>query len=197
MTEAREWWANRKLMRYYQEAQPWTPDLVAAILEGHPKRVVELGCNVGRNLRAIANEDPGVQLVGVDVNAEAVAWGRRKWGLDLRLGDDSLLEPDAYDVAFTVSVLDHMPDPARALTALAAAAPRLLLLEPWIGVEGPAKSRNPYTWSWDYATRLRGMGWRVTSRKFPIGPDYLGPDYRLYRATRPVEVVDDTGGETT
>lgn len=184
MTEASRWWGQRKLMRYYMTDQPWTSALVDAILAHEPKRVVELGCNVGRNLRAIRDRDPKVELVGIDVNADAVAWGQRKWGLDLRVGDERLLEPDDYDLAFTVSTLDHIPEPEAALAALTGAAPRLILVEPWTGVEGPLKSHNPYTYGWDYATRLRSLGLVVTSRKFPISDMSIGPEYRLFQARR-------------
>lgn len=182
--EARDWWADRKLMGYYMQDQPWTGSLVDAILETGPRRIVELGCNVGRNLRAIRDRDANVELVGIDVNAQAVEWGRRKWGLDLRHGDASLLEADAYDLAFTVSVLDHIPDPTDAIEALVFAAPRLVLVEPWVGIEGPVESHNPYTYSWNYLTRLRDLGMAVTDRRFPISKKSIGPDYRLYKARR-------------
>ncbi len=184
MTKASEWWAQRKLMAFYQQDQPWTPALVDAILEREPRRVLEFGCNVGRNLRAIRDRAPGVELVGIDVNAEAVAWGRRKWRLDLRHGDERRIEPDAYDLAFTVSVLDHIPDPEAAIAALAASAPSLVLVEPWLGSEGAVKAHNPYTYSWDYASRLRALGMGVTTRRFPLSDQSIGPEYRMFRARR-------------
>ena len=184
MSKASEWWAQRKLMGYYMTDQPWTPALVDAIVALEPRRVVEFGCNVGRNLRALRAAAPDMELVGIDVNEQAVAWGRRKYGLDLRHGDERLLEPDAYDLAFTVSVIDHIPEPEAALAALAASAPLLLLVEPWTGTEGPLKSHNPYTYGWDYTTRLRSLGLVVSSRRFPISDKSIGPEYRMFRARR-------------
>lgn len=184
MTKASEWWAQRKLMGYYMTDQPWTPALVDAILERNPRRILEFGCNAGRNLRAVRDRAPGVELVGIDVNAKAVAWGRREWGLDLRLGDERLIEPDAYDLAFTVSVLDHIPQPQKAIAALAASAPLLILVEPWLGVEGAVEAHNPYTYSWDYASQLRDFGMSVAIRRFPISDRSIGPEYRLFRARR-------------
>jgi len=184
MTSAKYWWAHRKVLTYYKQAQPWTPALVDAVVASEPGRVVEFGCNAGRNLRAIRERDPRIELVGIDVNATAVEWGRRNWGLDLRVGDESLLELDAYDLAFTVSVIDHIPEPEAAIAAIVKAAPLVILVEPWLGHEGHVESHNPYTYSWDYATRLRALGMSVTVRKFPLSDASIGPEYRMFRAKR-------------
>jgi len=179
--QTRDYWAERKLMRYYMEDQPYTAGIVSAVLDSSPSRVLELGCNVGRNLRAIRDRAPDVELVGIDINAKAIDWGRRTWGLDLRVGDERSLEPDSADVAFTVSVIDHIPEPEAALVALVAAAPRLILVEPWTGTEHLLKD---HTWSWDIAARLRELGCAVTSRRFPINADVIGAEYRMFTARR-------------
>lgn len=182
--DARRWWGDRRLIRWYTEAQPWTGPLVDALLASSPSSVVELGCNAGRTLRAIRDRGLGVALTGVDINRRAVAWGRDHWSLDLRVGDERSLVP--ADVAFTVSVIDHIPEPQRALEALVVSAPVVILVEPWIGSEGRVTegARSPYTYSWDYPARLRAMGMAVTQRRFPISDEGLGQHYRLYRATR-------------
>ena len=181
--DARSYWAERKLMRYYMEDQPYTAGIVKDVLKTGPTSVVEFGCNTGRNLAAIRRVDPTVVLLGIDINAKAVAWGKRTWGLDLHVGDEAMLESMAglFDVAFTCSVIDHLPDPERALRALTGAAHRLLLVEPWTGTEEALDGE--YTWSWDIAGRLRDMGMHVTSRKYPItSTSRNGRHYRMFRA---------------
>lgn len=184
MTTASQWWSQRRLIGWYTKPQPWTAGIVDAVLAGDPARVIEFGCNAGRHLRAIRARSPRTALVGIDINGAAVDWGRSHWGLDLRLGDETLLEPDSCDVVFTVSVVDHIPQPERALAALCLAAPTVILVEPWLGREGEVESHNPYTYSWDYPTRLRALGMTVTDRPFPLSEVSIGPAYRMYRATR-------------
>lgn len=180
------YWADRRLMRYYRTEQPWAPALVDAVLVSQPATILDFGCNMGRNLRAIRARAPEATLIGIDVNRKAVAWGRAHWGLDLRAGNEAALEPDMADVAFTVSVIDHIADPGPALEALSMAAPRLVLVEPWTGEDGAAMpiSPAPYTWSWDIPTRLREMGMSVRVKRFPLGADPFSQTYRMYVARR-------------
>ena len=100
------------------------------VVEYEPSRVVEFGANAGRNLAAIRRTLPSAHLIGLDINKGAVAAGRERWGLDLRVGDVAALSGLKADLAFTVSVLDHLPEPSFALAALADVAPTVLLIEP-------------------------------------------------------------------
>ena len=75
--------------------------------------MLEFGCNVGRNLAAIAKVLPDARLVGLDVNEAAVAAGVAATGLDLRCADEAALrdfDDGEFDLVFTVSVLDHIAD---------------------------------------------------------------------------------------
>ncbi len=85
-----------------------------AILDTYPvQRVLEVGCNVGANLRWIAERLPAHNVFGIDVNAAALD--------ELRIaipGVSALLGParvlpfrDAwFDLVFTMGVLIHQPD---------------------------------------------------------------------------------------
>ena len=188
MSEATRWWSQRRLPRWYEKDQPWRQELAQAIVATGARSVLEYGCAVGRNLANIRSMDDGIEVTGVDVNAEAVRRGNDIFRLGLRHVEPDWLETvddDAYDVAFTSSVIDHVPDPAPILTTLVRIAPTLLLLEPWTGEEGPVEgARNPYTWSWDYPRRLRELGCTVAIRRLPISSEFTGPHYRLYTARR-------------
>jgi len=89
---------------------------------GPVSSVLELGCNIGNNLRALRGLLPDADLHGVEINAEAAAevaaWG----GATVEVGSLTDLAPDrTYDLTFTKGVLIHvaperLPDAYRALT---------------------------------------------------------------------------------
>lgn len=190
MNEARaasRYWAGRKVGAF-SRPRAWSGLLADRILAEHPRHVLEFGCNVGRHLAAIRTRDPSVELRGIDINARAVAVGRAS-GLALTVGDERSLarfRDGEFDVAFTSSVIDHIPEPTLALMQLDRVARVLILLEPWLGYEGkvewvrPGERANPFLYSWDYAARLPGRV--VTSDPMPIRPEGAGPWYRLHVA---------------
>lgn len=86
-----------------------------------PSSVLEFGCNVGTNLREIRKYGSGIRCVGIDVNEKAIKFGKRKYGLDLRVGGEERLsdfEDKEFDLVFTLSVLDHIPDITTSCNAL-------------------------------------------------------------------------------
>jgi SAM-dependent methyltransferase len=195
MIDPKPFWRDRRVLNFYKQDQPYRTPIAEKVLAEKPSTVLEFGCNVGRNLIAIRTLDKSVRLKGVDVAPAAVRYGRLHWNLDLTEADEAWLakQPDdAFDVAFTVSVLDHIPDPDPVMVQLARIAPVLLLCEPWMGREGDVVEEgykpNSATWSWDIPARLRAMGMKVTTRKFPLSDDGFGGGlagiYRLYRVTR-------------
>lgn len=84
--------------------------------------VLELGCNIGNNLRALRGLLPDADLHGVEINAaaaaEVTAWG----GATVEVGSLTDRAVDrTYDLSFTKGVLIHvaperLPDAYRALT---------------------------------------------------------------------------------
>jgi SAM-dependent methyltransferase len=162
---AKEYWRSAGLQPGYLEPTRWSRYMAERALELQPARVLEFGCHCGRNLSAIRSRDPRIELVGIDVNPAAVRHGRRVRALDLRLGDERSLGeiPDReFDVAFTVSVLDHIPDPRPVLADLIRVARRgVFLLEPWSARPGKVvaeidersgeeRAVDSYLYWWDY-----------------------------------------------
>jgi SAM-dependent methyltransferase len=159
--------------------------------------VLELGCNVGRNLAAIRERAPDLQLAGVDINAAAIAVGVAE-GLPLFEADEQFLarQPTgAFDVIFTVSVLDHIASPDLVLAEmLRVSAVGVLMLEPWIGREGKIirspdpgggmVDTTPYSYSWDYDSMFARVPRRlaVTSDPYPLTDQRLAAHYHLWRA---------------
>lgn len=89
-------------------------DYIAAM---NPSSVLEFGCSSARNLAALRTLVPTTtDLTGIDANSTALNVGQLHNGdsLELYEGDETLLaqfKDEAFDVVFTVSVLDHVPTP--------------------------------------------------------------------------------------
>jgi SAM-dependent methyltransferase len=89
-------------------------------------RVLEAGCGVGAQTVTLARQSPGARFVSIDVSAASLAAARRAVGL-ARLGNVEFLHADILDLPFATAsfdhvfvcfVLEHLPDPARALVRL-------------------------------------------------------------------------------
>ena len=95
------------------------PEITAELIDvfqryvGHQQSIMELGCNVGRNLAAL--KACGYQsLSGIEINPNAVELGRKTFNLDgiaISIGsiEDLIDRLDSYDCIFTQSVLMHLP----------------------------------------------------------------------------------------
>ncbi len=194
--DAKRFWARYEVKPWYRATRPYAVALSEVIRDLAPRSVLEFGCNVGRNLGLVADRLDEVEVTGLDVNEEAVRLGREATGLDLRVGDEGVLAtlPDgAFDLVFTLSVLDHIPD-IDAITSdlVRCAARHAVFLEVTLPVEGrverhldhrsgaiEASTRASY--SWDVARRLRRerRAWRVDERPVYLHGSALGPYYRL------------------
>jgi len=181
---------------YKQPETHWSKFMADQIIRLKPQSVLEFGCNVGRNLLALRDSAPGLRLQGIDINPEAVEFGRTERGLNLAQGDETFFteQPaDAFDVIFTVSVLDHLPNPLPVLREMMRVA-RLgvLLLEPNLGAEGKvlqcfnsqtqdSPEATPYSYSWDYPRLCEGLNVTFSKQHYPLSGTKLGPYYWLYR----------------
>ena len=119
-----DFWRTEKAEAVFQDyAKPsllrdW---LAAKCVSLAPKSVLELGSNVGANLRAISNADSNIELFGIELNENAVAWGMRNMpaGCSARLmaGSMSDLEGvlarngvDCVDIVFSCGATMHVND---------------------------------------------------------------------------------------
>jgi glycosyltransferase involved in cell wall biosynthesis/SAM-dependent methyltransferase len=201
--QAKRYWSVTEAQgREHAQTPPHIMALAELCLEAGATRILEFGCYGGRNLQAIreaygaAGKSPP-ELLGLDINAMAVAWGRERWKLDLRVADEDALASladDSWDVAFTVSVLDHMPEPTETVEELVRIARRrVIILEPHApavdsGTVTMVRSRyssaddevTPYTYIHDYSSLFLGLP-VVQELDLPM-PTHLvrlGPFYRL------------------
>lgn len=191
---AKAYWADRDF-RYYTRPKPWSHFMAERILEFKPASVLEFGCNAGKNLAILKSVAPDLFMAGIDINHEAIEFGRAS-GLRVLAGDENalaIMPENAFDVVFTVSVIDHIATPDRVVVELARITRKaLLLLEPWLGEEGKV-IRNadqktgelidttPFSYSWDYSRIVSEQlpGWQLREEAFSMASN-LGRYYRLY-----------------
>lgn len=102
-------YVDRNAGAYDQRAQFWTN-----LLTSYPcERVLEVGCNVGGNLRWIAEHVPPRGVCGVDINEKALARLRQEhpevnphWSTARSLP----YRDQWFDLVFTMGVLIHQPE---------------------------------------------------------------------------------------
>ncbi len=182
--------------------------IIDAAMPLHASSVLEFGANWGGNLQYLLQCRPALlHAVGIDINPvvtelQAII-GSRYQGF---IGDERLLAVwDAhFNVAFTVSVFDHMADPAAVETAienLIRLAPLVLLFEPWVAgvhqdvshrprsaiaddLPNPHKCFKDHCYLWNYDAMLNRMDVLWSKQAMPQHAFSLGPFYHLYRIQR-------------
>lgn len=191
---ARTYWSTLDVQPFYGQAKPWATWIADVVKEIRPLSVLEFGCNLGRNLATIRAACSPARLVGLDINAGAVAAGRAESGLDLRVGGEEALvgfEDDEFDFVFTVSVLDHIPNIDRTLEELVRVCRgHLFLLEVGLPLEGKVlrhfdhrenrvKESTTASYSWQLEGRLVGHPKvaRLDTRPVYLHSASLGPCY--------------------
>lgn len=98
-----------------------THEVLVAIEEFSPKPpqdIIDIGTADGRMLDMIHQEYPNARCVGVEYNQDLVNFGKTKFpALELIQGDIQSLDfPDySFDVAIATAVIEHVPDPAKAM----------------------------------------------------------------------------------
>jgi SAM-dependent methyltransferase len=110
----------------YRSRNPLVRRLVGGFLRevgrlaaaSRPRRVLEVGCGEGYVLRHLADWMPGVRFDGLELDAASLGRARA------RCPEASLLRGDAcalpfgdgtFDLVVCLEVLEHLPDPERAL----------------------------------------------------------------------------------
>lgn len=190
--QAKAFWRDADVTPCYKKPTLQSAAIVRAVEELNKvspiKSVFEFGCGTGRTLAMIRHDMPEIALRGIDINEKMLEAGRH-FKLDISLGDenDIPVEP-TFDLVFTCSVLDHLPDPAPVLNCLIEASKHLVvILEPYNGQSGSAENvaRQPFSYWWDYDRMLRGAGLKVIlKRHLCLATSGFGPYYFLWECCR-------------
>jgi SAM-dependent methyltransferase len=82
-------------------------------------RVLEVGCGVGAQTAHLVARSPGAHLTAIDVSAESLAQAEAKVGARVHWRRADLFDlGDTYDHIFVCFVLEHLPEPGKALAHL-------------------------------------------------------------------------------
>ncbi len=186
---ARKFWADRPLEAYYEEIQPQTGLLIERLSQIEFNSIFEFGCNVGRNLYWIRKEYADVAVLGMDINESAIERGKDLFefsGQELKVGDEedlARLPTDGFDIVFTVSVLDHLPEIGATLNELLRiAAKRVMLLELVLPGDGLRLSDEiwPFSYSHNYTRAFNKLALKaIQERSVVLGEGPLS-HYCLY-----------------
>jgi glycosyltransferase involved in cell wall biosynthesis/SAM-dependent methyltransferase len=202
--DAKAYWKSEGV---HPSSYEFTPHYVAAISEIinsiKAESIFEFGCGSGRNLDALSKvvANRYAYFKGVDINEHLVSYGRDRFGVDVSLGDETYLgdiEDKSYDVVFTISVLDHIPDPKSVLNNIARICKGVcIFIEPChslpesrrlVGVKDSKYSSlpdasAPFTYVHNVSDLLKFCGLQVAlDIPFPTHASRSGPLYRLWVA---------------
>lgn len=179
MTAATDFWtgdrgsATDEWIDHYWESwqDPHRQILVDLVrMVGPVRRVLEIGCNCGPNLRRLLAEDSQLRVVGLDCNAEAIEAGRARLNA-CGFGTRAMLmrgefpqatlgwETGAVDVAVTCYAMAYVEPSALAIaiSEMCRLAPRaVILMEPHS--MGQPFARGQYIeWHHDYEMALKAV----------------------------------------
>ncbi len=126
-----------------------------------PGRLLEIGCGNGRLLKLAA--DDGWSVAGIELSEQLAGTASRRLGLPIRAADFLADAPGdgSFSVVVLRHVLEHLPDPRRALRRIAA---RLL-------PGGHALLEFPNIDGWD-------LRWKRALQRAGLHRKRYAPDYR-------------------
>ena len=175
-----EWWQHPDADNQpegYLDAPERTAFLVDLVERLVPKgsSVLEIGCNVGRNLAGLAVAGYG-PLSGVEINPRAVSILRRTqpevWVVEAPA--ESVMHifgDDVFDLVFTMAVLEHLhPSSEFVFAEMARIAPMVITIEDEVGVTPHHCPRN-------YAVEFDAVGMRMAEAIDCSHVEGLGPDF--------------------
>ncbi len=102
------------------ERQAWTAELVKVAQEIKPAFVVDIGCGLGHDLKALHAAYPDADLLGVEPN-DAQRGALEEWFSCTATVTDAPIEH--ADLLVCIDLLEHVPDPEAFLGSIAQRAP--------------------------------------------------------------------------
>jgi len=102
------------------------------ITESGAHTVLDAGCGEGFVLDYVARRDPGLELKGIDVDANAIAYARKHFDHAAEFSGGSLLalpyEDDSFDTVLCSEVLEHVEEWDAALSELKRVARQYVII---------------------------------------------------------------------
>lgn len=114
--------------------------IVRNYIKKNPKKILEYGCGIGRNLRPLSSFFPGAEIYGCDISEKSLQKALRDnpTAHFLVLGNDVPSFHEEFDLIFVANVFHHIPPEAWKDT--------MFLLSEWIERDGEIFifEHNPY-----------------------------------------------------
>jgi len=190
---AEAFWAAYPLKEFYftgEESVRRSRWLAQEVLSRYEfASVLEPGCNCGRNLHYLLKHYPAIEAAGFDINEQAIAFAREHVPgatFEVRSVHDTAGIPDnRYDIIFTMSLLDHVPEVEQVCREfLRIARQAVILIEVDTGAEGKCVEElkqtgvDNYCYSRNYRRLFESLGARV--RRYEAVPQQF-PDVFMGR----------------
>lgn len=111
---------SNPLYRWHMDA--FHRRIFAFVQKADPDEVLDAGCGEGFGVHHLARRDPSLSLAGIDLDGEAVAYARERFGEVATFEQGTILdlpyEDDALDLVLCSEVLEHLPAPGKAVAEL-------------------------------------------------------------------------------
>jgi 2-polyprenyl-3-methyl-5-hydroxy-6-metoxy-1,4-benzoquinol methylase len=113
----RDWRDKKKADDFYERALRY-PDIVETIIKVRPRKLLDVGCGSGYLAKLLKSRVPDLIVDGIDISKVALDRAKKHlcklWQINIDQ-EDFPLEPESYDTAVCVEVLEHLYDPEHAL----------------------------------------------------------------------------------
>jgi ubiquinone/menaquinone biosynthesis C-methylase UbiE len=167
-------WIYRKHIKAFQAL------LFELLDRSDPRSVLDAGCGEGFVTKYIERRDPSLEVTGIDIDEEAIAYARRVVDVDAMLHVGDLYELPFSDASFDTvvcsEVLEHLEHPHQAMDELTRVARSHVLLtvprEPyfrwinslgqWLGI-CPAPGHSQF---WDHGSFRQFVGRHLEEPSF-------------------------------
>lgn len=124
-SQAQSWWDLRGSFRPLHDLNPLRLDYIARGAKLDGQAVLDVGCGGGILSEALCKA--GARVTAIDLAADALEVGKlhaleSQLQIDYRLvsvEDLAVEQPGGFDVVTCMEMLEHVPDPTQALTAIA------------------------------------------------------------------------------
>src|SRR3972149_9784268 len=180
--EALEFWEKVEMDKnYFNTPQPQMYIIEEAIRQlelPSPARICEFGCGMGRNLAYLREKRTEDYLYGIDCNERSINIAKQNY-TNIHFEVGSLKELKGFcEVIFTVSMLDHVPNPIDYLNKFMLSANNILLLELQLPTFGRIDDPNiiDFSYSHDYENIFKDPDLIVPISNYTSKPVQLAPD---------------------
>lgn len=207
---AKEYWKlEDSHSTIYKQPAHYTEVILQFIKLSFAKKILEFGCGSGRNLNQLNDffekqtvEENFYLLRGIDINQHLIEYGKTNFSknLELIIGDENSIKKEKnnfYDLIFTVSVLDHLPDPSLTIQELIKKTKRyIIFLEPFnpdikktekienistIWKKQSTTQATPYTYFHNYKLYFKQNKLDIVLElPLPTHLGKIGPFYKLF-----------------